>query len=66
MPKLLLVCLLLLSDSEIDVQHIDCIPYMFAEINAFRSLKTANVDAGRLPEWIPCKILVTYDYIKMF
>ena len=46
--------------------HVEqCIPYMFAEINVFTSVNTANIDVGTLTECIPCMILATYSYINM-
>ena len=45
--------------------HVECIPYMFAEINVFTSLNTANIDVGTLPECIPRMISATYSYINM-
>ena len=41
------------------------IPCIFAQINVFTRLNTANIDVGTLPECIPCIISATYSYINM-
>ena len=44
---------------------VERIAYMFAEINVFTSLNTANIDVATLPECIPCMISATYSYTNM-
>ena len=45
---------------------VERIPNMFAEIDAFTRLNTANIDVATVPERIPCMISATYACINKY